>query len=624
MKALKITAGILGILVLISVLSAILLITFVSPNRFKPLITEQVKKYTGRELLIDGDLSWTVFPYLGVKAGHLELANPTEFKQRTFVEIQSATVGIKVLPLLRSKLESSGITFKGVKLYLIKNENGKTNWEDFDKASSEKEENASAENTLSGTRRATMGVALAGVEIVDAQVSWVNEQTKQRFDIEKFNLRAKDISLTSSFPLTMQFNFAGQQPDINGQISLTSKMLLNVNAQNYRLHDAVLTAQINQQSKKIDLNLKGDAIVDVLQHTMMLDNLMVQMANLNAIGKIQITHLGKQANTIGSFQIQPFDLKQWLQTTDQDISVLQVVRNVSGNVDFTASGSSAFALDGNINIDELKAANLLLNHITIKTKLKDGILDFAPFSAALYQGSLGGNAKINLKASDPQYAIQAKFANVQAEPLLQDLLPSNKLKITGVANIDLLLTTAGKTPEERMKNLNGVSQLSFNNGVLRGVDIGYLLESANALANKQSLPKTNTNQTQFGSITAKAVITSGIIANDDFYLNAPQFEAHGKGRINLVKDTINYDLLASAKQEIGADNKKTGLGFAIPISIAGNLSNPSIRMNADTLMKTVAQEQLQKSKSQLQKLQDKYKDKIPAEAGAFINKLLGR
>jgi len=452
----------------------------------------------------------------------------------------------------------------------------------------------------------------------------MNEQTKQSFNIEKFNLNAKDISLTSSFPFTMQFNFVGQEPDINGQVSLSSKMLLNVNAQNYRLHDAVLIAQVNQQAKKIDLTLKGDAVVDGVQHTIMLDNIIAQIANLNAIGKIHVTDLDQKAKTVGSFQIQPFDLKQWLQATNQDVPALQAVRNVSGNIDFTASSSSKFALDGNIKIDELKASNLLLNQIAIKTTLKDGMLDFAPFSAVLYQGSLDGNAKVNLNTPAPQFAIQAKLANVQAAPLLQDLSPNNKLKVTGVANVNLLLTTVGSTPEERIKNLNGVSQLSFNNGVLQGVDIGYLLDSANALANKQDLPRTNTNQTQFGSITAKAVITSGIIANDDFYLNAPRFEARGKGRINLVKNTINYDLRASAKQEMGPDNKKVaGLGFAIPISIAGNLDSPSIRMNADALMKTVAQEQLQKSKSHLQKLQEKYKDKIPAEAGAFINKLLG-
>src|SRR5690348_13987385 len=121
MKLLKIIAGLLGIVVLIGILALVLLVTFVSPNRFKPLIIDQVKKYTGRDLVIDGDLSWTIFPSLGVKVGHLELNNPTGFKQKTFAEIDSATVGVKLFPLLHKHVESSGVTLSGMKLYLIKN-----------------------------------------------------------------------------------------------------------------------------------------------------------------------------------------------------------------------------------------------------------------------------------------------------------------------------------------------------------------------------------------------------------------------------------------------------------------------------------------------------------------------
>src|SRR5579872_2208218 len=127
-KILKLTGILMGILLLIIVLAIVFLITFVSPNRLKPVLTEQVMKYTGRQLVIDGDMSWTFFPYLGIKVGHSSLSNPSDFNEKTFAEISNITVGVKLLPLFNRQLESSGIMLDGMKLHLIKNKNGQVNW----------------------------------------------------------------------------------------------------------------------------------------------------------------------------------------------------------------------------------------------------------------------------------------------------------------------------------------------------------------------------------------------------------------------------------------------------------------------------------------------------------------
>src|SRR3990167_5286712 len=120
MKIIKWTGVFLGVFVLFCLLVVILLITFVNPNRLKPLLIAEVTKATGREFKMDGDLSWTFFPSIGVKVGHMILNNPAGFAGKTFAEVSSATVGVKMLPLLHGQIQSSGVTLNGVKLYLIK------------------------------------------------------------------------------------------------------------------------------------------------------------------------------------------------------------------------------------------------------------------------------------------------------------------------------------------------------------------------------------------------------------------------------------------------------------------------------------------------------------------------
>jgi uncharacterized protein involved in outer membrane biogenesis len=182
MKWLKIISGLVAGVILVAVVAFVLLAIFVNPNRFKPVITQQVKKYTGREITIDGDLSWTIFPALGVKVGHLSIANPPEFQQKTFAEIEGATVEVKALPLLHSKIHSNGITIKNMKLYLITNANGKTNWQDLQTNSSDtKSQDTSA--PVASPKNTKLDLAVAGIDISNASISVANDQTKKYFEI---------------------------------------------------------------------------------------------------------------------------------------------------------------------------------------------------------------------------------------------------------------------------------------------------------------------------------------------------------------------------------------------------------------------------------------------------------
>src|SRR5580704_3578924 len=99
-KTIKWIGILVGMVLLLAIFLVISLATFVNPNRFKPLLAEKIKHYTGRQLIIDSDLSWTIFPAIGVKTGHIVLKNPEGFDQGIFAEVKDLTVSIKLMPLL--------------------------------------------------------------------------------------------------------------------------------------------------------------------------------------------------------------------------------------------------------------------------------------------------------------------------------------------------------------------------------------------------------------------------------------------------------------------------------------------------------------------------------------------
>ncbi len=625
MRWLKFIASFIVIVALIAVIALILLVTVVNPNRFKPLITDQVKKTTGRDLTIDGDLSWTLFPSLGVKVGHLELSNPSDFKEKTFAEINSMTVSVKIMPLLKGHVKSSGISLNGLKLFLITNADGKTNWADLQN-SSEKNTTPSSSTSMA---RAPMGLAVAGVDISNAVISWQNEKTKQYYDIQKFDFHAKDVSLLEPFPFSMSFEFSGKNPVISGQVSMTSNVSINLEKQMFILHDLDLSAKITKEAKTLDLAIKGDTALDLTRQTLEIDNFSGSLANIKMTGKMNINEMLTTPKAKGHVTIAPFDVKEFLQKTGLDTPALQRMTNLSGDFDFSASTTLQSAnLTGSVKIDEIQASKVRISKMDIRTQLDKGVLTLSPISAIFYQGSLDGTAKINLNTAVPQFSVQGKLTNVQAEPLMNDLAADSKFKITGTGNIDFQATTAGTDGNTIVKNLNGTAKLNFNNGVLKGINIGNLLDSAYAVTKKQDMPTNSANETAFGTLTGTANIKNGVVTNNDFDLNAPRFEGHGKGTIDLPNKKINYQLQTSFKQA-DTTNQKNNLanlyGVSIPISISGNLDNPSIRLDPSALMKVIADQQLKKARKEVQdKIQDKIKGQIPGKAGELLNNLLGQ
>ena len=184
-KILKLTSIFIAILALLIVLAVILLMTFVSPNRLKPVLTQQISQAFGREFQIEGDLSWTFFPYLGVDVGRMVLHNPENFADSTFAEIDSATVGVRVLPLFKRQIKSSGVTLKGLKLHLVKNSKGQVNW-NLVPSSAPPETPAPESSSGSTSSKPLAGLVIAGLHVIDASVTYQDQVENQSYTINHF------------------------------------------------------------------------------------------------------------------------------------------------------------------------------------------------------------------------------------------------------------------------------------------------------------------------------------------------------------------------------------------------------------------------------------------------------
>ena len=132
-KLIKWLVKLVVLVVVLVVVAAIVLPFVVDPNDFKDEITAEVKKATGRELTIAGDIKLSVFPWLGLQLGALQLSNAAGFGDEPFAAVKGAEVRVKLMPLLEKRLEADTVTLDGLNLNLSKAKDGRSNWDDLAK-----------------------------------------------------------------------------------------------------------------------------------------------------------------------------------------------------------------------------------------------------------------------------------------------------------------------------------------------------------------------------------------------------------------------------------------------------------------------------------------------------------
>ena len=73
------------------------------------LLIRQVEQRTGRDLVIDGEIGWTLYPSLGLSLGPVQLKNPAGFPEGNTLAFDSASMEVGLLPLFSHRVEAGEI-----------------------------------------------------------------------------------------------------------------------------------------------------------------------------------------------------------------------------------------------------------------------------------------------------------------------------------------------------------------------------------------------------------------------------------------------------------------------------------------------------------------------------------
>lgn len=109
MKLLKKLFYVLVLLIVVIGIAITCLTIFVDPNRLKPILAKEVTKQTGYQVKIEGNLTWSIYPRLGVKAQRMTFTQPGQAE--AFADLNSVLFVTDLKQLMDGKQPYQGSIF---------------------------------------------------------------------------------------------------------------------------------------------------------------------------------------------------------------------------------------------------------------------------------------------------------------------------------------------------------------------------------------------------------------------------------------------------------------------------------------------------------------------------------
>ena len=237
----------LGLLLLL-VAAGFALTQFFDPNDYKDEIRDLAREHANLELELNGDIGWSLFPWLGIEITDAKVASASTPDQ-PFADLRLLGLSVQVMPLLRKEIQMSDIRIDGLNLNLQRNAAGRGNWEDIGQAQqtdasastaaqTQQADTEPASTTAQPARSNTpLKLDINSLIVNGARIDYQDEQSGQQFNLESVQLTTGAIR--DAEPIALKFSgfFGNAKPLLRARIELTTKASIDQVLQRFILDD---------------------------------------------------------------------------------------------------------------------------------------------------------------------------------------------------------------------------------------------------------------------------------------------------------------------------------------------------------------------------------------------------
>ena len=590
MKLIKLLFWLAGLAVIV-IAAAVFLITTIDPNEHKGWIADKFHEETGRSISLDGPVALTLYPWLGLEASEVSIADTGEFGAGPFVNLDYIKLRIKSLPLLRAEYEVDTIIVRGADINLVRNEQGVANWDDYDGL----DEGADNRDKVKRDKPflPLAAVALGGVAIEDARITLDDQQAAARYEVSDLDVSTAELKYGEPVDINMSFRGRSSSPELDATVTLAGIITYATDAQRFSIDPLDVNAVIKGRnipggrtsaklSTAVDVNLDAETVTLSDFTLSALEGL-----GLESFGHVEINNIFGEPGVQFDLSMDKLDLDRYLHDASKKRQGPAQSGKKGGRIaslPIVAAGTTD--MEGDLSIDRLIISNARLDRFRLHLKAQDGVLQASPVTASLYEGRLTAGVDLDVNSAIPTLTLNSDLTGIQAEPLLKDM--TGKARLRGKGNFTAALSAAGTSFDAMKRSLDGRMTMEFTEGAIAGFNLGRTLRQWKQFDKGRNIDLEETAATDFTEFTGNPVAKDGIIRMDDLVLKAPAFRLQGTGVLaDLHTNTIDYQARATVVNTAkGAGGKElTELeGLELPLKVSGSLDNPKIRLDWEDIL----------------------------------------
>lgn len=387
MKAIKlIFALLLGLLLLIGVALAALT-TLIDPNDYKDEIRHAALEQAGIKLQIDGDIGWSIYPWLALELNRVGVGYPDK---PALGQLSRAEVSVSIPALIGGELQMNRLLVDGLKLDLIQDNKGGNNWTPATQPPADAKQPAAADKADAGQTTESEGKALAidieAIEIRNAALTFTDQSNNSRIELSDLNLTSGQISLGSAFPLQLGFalrQFAADQLQLSSKVELETEVTLDLAANRYQLAGLNTSLELIEGtglSAALKLALAADLDARVNEQQVDIRKLQIDADPMRISGELSLSNFS-QPQLSGQLSSNTFNLKQLLTTLGQaapETADKNALTALAFNTTLGGPAGTVQLKPLSLQLDDTQLngeASLALDSLRMGLKLKGNTLD---------------------------------------------------------------------------------------------------------------------------------------------------------------------------------------------------------------------------------------------------------
>ncbi|MGE4291654.1 MAG: AsmA family protein [Desulfovibrio sp.] len=251
MRHLKLLFKIFLALLILAMAALAVFAALFDPNDYRERVAGLVREQTGRELVLAGPLKLSLFPWLAVEAEDVALGNAPGFDSSPMLKVRRVSAELQLLPLLSRELRVGRVTLSGLELFLERNAEGRTNWDDLLETTGGTEESQATQPAVFGQggvvaqpqalpEQENAGFRLTdfrleGLEAEEVGLVWKDGVAKTQYELSDGELRVGAVRFGAPLDLEAEFGFRLASPELTGRFRLAGNLAFDLEKQQYAM-----------------------------------------------------------------------------------------------------------------------------------------------------------------------------------------------------------------------------------------------------------------------------------------------------------------------------------------------------------------------------------------------------